>query len=343
MVSWRRASRSRIDQAAEVGATRNTPDLAGCTASPAEPSGPMTILGHARGQSGPWSDVPSPWRRRGPRRVGYRASRRNTRGELAATGFPSWTSSTGPVLAFAHRGGAPPRLGPENTCRVRPRRRLGYRYLETDVHLTRDGVLVAFHDALLDRVTDGVGRDRGPRPAATSPRSGSRAEPVPTLAELVDGVPGRPLQHRPQGRRRGRAAGRASSASAACRTGSWSGRSRGAGCAGSGAWPAARVATSASPAEVAAYVLPAGRLARPADPGGSTALQVPHRPAGSRRHSPRLVRRAHAAGLQVHVWTVDDPDEMRVLLDRGVDGLMTDRTDILGDVLRERGPWTAAP
>jgi glycerophosphoryl diester phosphodiesterase len=52
-----------------------------------------------------------------------------------------------------------------------------------------------------------------------------------------------------------------------------------------------------------------------------------------------LVRRAHAAGLQVHVWTVDDADAMRALLDRGVDGLMTDRTDILARVLHERGLW----
>ena len=52
-----------------------------------------------------------------------------------------------------------------------------------------------------------------------------------------------------------------------------------------------------------------------------------------------LVRRAHRAGKHVHVWTIDDPDEMRELLDRGVDGLMTDRTDILRDVLVQRGQW----
>ena len=80
---------------------------------------------------------------------------------------------------------------------------------------------------------------------------------------------------------------------------------------------------------------------------GVDALQVPWRRRVGGRDvtvvTPGLVRRAHAAGCQVHVWTIDDPDEMAQLLDLGVDGLMTDRTDILRDVLRRRGQWWEEP
>ena len=101
-----------------------------------------------------------------------------------------------------------------------------------------------------------------------------------------------------------------------------------------------RVATSAHPLEVVAYVLsPSARLARWLTRGRPAALQVPHRRGRLVVASQALVRRAHAAGVQVHVWTIDDPAEMNILLDRGVDGIMTDRTDILRDVLRARGQW----
>jgi glycerophosphoryl diester phosphodiesterase len=102
------------------------------------------------------------------------------------------------------------------------------------------------------------------------------------------------------------------------------------------------VPTSASPWEVAAYVLLPGRAARRLT-RHVAALQVPRRMGRLAVVSSRLVRRAHTAGIPIHVWTVDDPAEMRALLDRGVDGLMTDRTDILRDVLRERGLWPAPP
>jgi len=100
------------------------------------------------------------------------------------------------------------------------------------------------------------------------------------------------------------------------------------------------VPTSAHPVEVAAFrLLPSGRLADRVTRGRVAALQIPHRRGRWVVATRGLVRRAHAVAKHVHVWTIDDPDEMRELLDRGVDGLMTDRTDILRSVLTERGQW----
>ncbi len=72
---------------------------------------------------------------------------------------------------------------------------------------------------------------------------------------------------------------------------------------------------------------------------GGTCVQVPVRHGAVTVVTPGFVARAHAIGVPVHVWTVDDPAEMRYLLDIGVDGLMSDRVDVLRDVLRERGEW----
>ena len=55
--------------------------------------------------------------------------------------------------------------------------------------------------------------------------------------------------------------------------------------------------------------------------------------------TPRFVETAHRFGVQVHVWTIDDPVEMARLLDLGVDGIMTDRPQVLKDLLVERGEW----
>lgn len=56
--------------------------------------------------------------------------------------------------------------------------------------------------------------------------------------------------------------------------------------------------------------------------------------------SPALVRRAHRLGVRVVVWTVDEPAAMHELLDMGVDGIITDRPDVLRSVLIGRGAWT---
>ena len=248
----------------------------------------------------------------------------------------------GAVLAFAHRGGAyhPELEGLENTVAAfRHAVDLGYRYLETDVHATRDGVLLAFHDTVLDRVTDLRGEI-----ATLTEREVSEAliggrERVPTLSQLFEEFPDARfnidikaapaiallaafLEERDAwdrvlvasfSPRRLRAFRRVSDG---------------------------RVATSAHPWELLAFrFLPSGRLARKLTRGQPSALQVPHRRHGFTIVTPGLIRRAHRAGVHVHVWTVDDPDEMNELLDRGVDGLMTDRTDILKAVLVERGQW----
>jgi glycerophosphoryl diester phosphodiesterase len=66
---------------------------------------------------------------------------------------------------------------------------------------------------------------------------------------------------------------------------------------------------------------------------------VPVRAGGMRLVDRRFIDSAHRRSLQVHVWTVDDPDEMHDLLDLGVDGIMTDQLAVLRDVLIQRGAW----
>jgi glycerophosphoryl diester phosphodiesterase len=104
------------------------------------------------------------------------------------------------------------------------------------------------------------------------------------------------------------------------------------------------VATACAPAAVALSRFgPGRRLVDALLRHRGVALQVPHRHGRLRIVTRSFVERAHRAGKPVHVWTVDDPGEMRELLDLGVDGLITDRTDVLREVLLERGQWMGAP
>ncbi|MGH3669071.1 MAG: glycerophosphodiester phosphodiesterase family protein, partial [Pseudonocardiaceae bacterium] len=70
--------------------------------------------------------------------------------------------------------------------------------------------------------------------------------------------------------------------------------------------------------------------------------QVPARIIGIPVVGRGLVRYAHGRGFEVHVWTVDQENEMPALLDLGVDGLMTDQPDVLRAVLQARRAWPGA-
>lgn len=248
----------------------------------------------------------------------------------------------GSALAFAHRGGAyhPEIEGLENTLAAfRHAVALGYDYLETDVHVTRDGVLLAFHDSVLDRVTDRRGEIAALTLTEVREALVGGREAVPTLAELVDAFP----HARFNIDLKAEGAVPVLAAFVAAReawdrmlVGSFSQRR----IDHFRALTHGRVATSATPRETACFrLLPSARLAGWLSGNRFAALQVPHRRGRLTIVTPGLVRRAHAAGKHVHVWTVDDAEEMRELLDRGVDGLFTDRTDILRTVLTERDQW----
>lgn len=241
-------------------------------------------------------------------------------------------------LAFAHRGGGAHH--PENSFRAFEHAvSLGYSYLETDVHATADGVLVAFHDRTLDRVTDRAGEiSRLPYREVKAARIAG-TEPIPLLEELLGAWP----------QARFNIDAKADPAVGPLievlrRTAAWDrvcitsfssrrlGRVR-------KALPRP-VCMAASPAEVACLRLgiPARVLARRLRRISVRCAQIPVNLA-----IPAVLRRARAAGLQVHVWTVNDRAVMTDLLDRGVDGIMTDDTELLRDLLAARGQWHAAP
>lgn len=254
--------------------------------------------------------------------------------------------SEGPI-AFAHRGGAA--LFPENTLYAfEGAVRLGVRWIETDVHLSRDGVVVVFHDDVLDRTTEASGPVRARTvaelraldaayrfsPDGVSFPERGRGHRIPTFEEALVRFPevrfnvelkhGGPLvpafwellaKHD--------AFDRVLVAAASDAVGrEWR------------ALAGDRCATSPGFAGVLAFWAGA-RLGMPPRLAHD-ALQVPHRHGVLTVVERGFVEAAHWRGLAVHVWTIDDPAEMRGLLDLGVDGLMSDRPDVLLDVLATR-------
>jgi glycerophosphoryl diester phosphodiesterase len=242
---------------------------------------------------------------------------------MRGRGADEYAYFTAPFTALAHRGGitedAPAEV--ENSLRgFVAAWAFGFTHLETDVHVTSDGTLVAFHDKVLDRVTDGG------------------SEPIPTLAELLDALPQarfnidlkapgaiEPLvatleQHGALDRVCVGSFHRASIAAFRRLTDG-------------------RVATSASPVEVGVFGLVPG--VRDRWPLAGQAFQMP-------THEPRtrlplvtrgMIEAAHRRGAVVHVWTINDRPEMERLIELGVDGLVSDDLATLKAVLVERDLW----
>jgi len=253
-----------------------------------------------------------------------------------------WPYFTGPrPLAFAHRGGADysPNIGIENSIAAFANAvALGYTHVETDVHATSDGVAVAFHDDRLDRVTDAVGAIGDLTWAQVArARIGGR-EPIPTLAETLDMFPTLNLNIDLKSDavvEPALAAIRAAGAERRVCLGSFDERRirRAHRLAGG------RIAVSHSTwGTLAVKLLRPAVIAR-AVAGPGVALQLPETFRRARIVTPGLIERAHTLDIDVHVWTIDDADDMVRLLDLGVDGIVTDRPDVLRDVLVARGAW----
>lgn len=242
-------------------------------------------------------------------------------------------------LALAHRGGttddAPAEV--ENSMRgFLAAWEYGFRYLETDVHVTSDGVLVAFHDEVLDRVTDASGALADlPWAEVAQARIGG-TEPIPRLDDLLAGLPDarfnidlkadgavEPLVD---------ALDRHAAHDRVC-VGSFSGRRIGR----FRRLTSGRVATAASPVEVAVFALLPG--IRRLWPLRGQAFQIPQRHYGLPIASAGLIETAHRRGAVVHVWTINDRPTMERLIDCGVDGLVSDDLGELRTVLRDRDLW----
>lgn len=255
-----------------------------------------------------------------------------------------------PPVAIAHRGSRV--LWPENTdTSFQGVYELGYRHFETDLHITADGALVCMHDPTVDRTTESAGRvehltleqlqslDAGYRHGSpggfTYRDSGAK---VPTLEWLLTTFPDTSVvvDMKSEGLAEHLAA-LVDDLGAHERliVGSFSdGR-----LAEFRAITGGRVPTSVGAIKARMWVL-ASRVGRGAG-GDASALQLPTHLRGLRIIDQRLVDAAHGAGIQVHAWTVNTVTEMTRLLDLGVDGLITDRPDLLKDLLVERGEWVS--
>ncbi len=241
----------------------------------------------------------------------------------------------GPI-PFAHRGGASD--APENTLPAFQNAvDLGYRYLETDVQVTKDGVLAAFHDDDLLRTTGRAARIRDLAWSEVRRALVDGQEPIPALEDLLSSFPQARINIDCKSD-----AGVDALVAALTRTNAVKRV-----CIGAFSTPRIRrlrrllgpdLCTSMGPTEVLRWRIGSwlpGAWPTPQLP----TVQIPVAMHGVNLVTSRTVREAHRRSAKVHVWTIDDPVEMARLLDLGVDGIMTDKPAVLKEVLLSRNQW----
>lgn len=234
------------------------------------------------------------------------------------------------LIAMAHRGFHGPTVTENSMEAFEAAVGLGYRHLESDLHVTSDGVAVLAHDPDLIRVARSPERIADLTWGQLSTKRLINGERLPRLDELLTTWPEIHVNldaKVPQVVEVAARVIRTHGAEERVCVGSFSHRAV---LSLRGHLP--RAAHSASPREVAAW-----RVGRRV--AGPHAFMVPPRSGPIRVVSRTTVARAHRWGTGVHVWTVNDVDQMRDLIRLGVDGLMTDRADLLKEVLIEEGKW----
>ncbi len=240
-------------------------------------------------------------------------------------------------IAFAHRGGALD--SPENSIAAfQAAVDIGYRYLETDVHLTLDGRVIAFHDDVLDRVTDMEGRVcETPYSQIKNALIDGRSE-IPLLEDLLESFPHARFNIDPKddlvSEPLAKLIKKTASADRIC-VASFSDKrttkvSRLVG---------KDLCTGVGPSGIARLRI--GNFTSSATSIRGECVQVPVAAKGIPLITRIFVDRVHSIGKVIHAWTINEAEEMHRLLDLGIDGIMTDRPKILKEVLVERGQWGA--
>jgi len=248
----------------------------------------------------------------------------------------------GPI-AFAHQGGA--NEFPTNTMKAFDGSvAMGYRYIETDLQVTSDGVLVTFHDDTLDRVTDHTGAISSLPWSVVKEARVDGTEPIPRFEDVLEAHPDIRFNIEPKSDQSVPpfidAVQRTGTINRIC-CGSFSDarlkkirKALGPGlCTGTGNVETGRLR--------AASWVPIRAVAKALARTNAACTQVPPKKSVIPIVDRRFVGFAHELGLPVHVWTIDERAEINRLLDLGVDGVMTDSPSVLKDALVQRGQWVS--